>query len=90
MIIIVILKPQKGLGEEVMDKSEHLWILSEAAVNDTSKFQAVILSRPNIRERPLKYYYPKKDLDPKVCRILPKTIANSILPTGSRLTYNYV
>jgi len=24
MIIIVILKPQKGLGEEVMDKSEHL------------------------------------------------------------------
>ena len=42
---IVITKPDKGSGVVVMDKQEFLRLLSEASVNDTSKFRAVPLER---------------------------------------------
>ena len=35
---IVITKPDKGSGVDAMDKSEYVHLLSEASVNDTSKF----------------------------------------------------
>ena len=38
---IVITKPDKGSGVVVMDRSEYLRLLSEASVNDTSKFRLV-------------------------------------------------
>ena len=38
---IVITKPDKGSGVVVMDKSEYIHLLSEASVNDTSKFRPV-------------------------------------------------
>ena len=73
---IVITKPDKGSGVVVLDKTEHLRLLSEASINDTSKFCAVLLEKPKTRGRPPKYYHPllqkEKTLDSIVRRILPK------------------
>ena len=63
-----------------MDKSEYLRLSSEAAINDSSKFQAVSLERPMSKGRPPKYYHLlplERDLDSTVRRILPKSIALS-------------
>ena len=46
---IVITKPDKGSGVVVMDKSEYLRLLSEASINDSSKFRAVSLERPRVK-----------------------------------------
>jgi len=43
---IVITKPDKGSGVVVMDKSEYIHLLSEASVNDTSKFRPIPSERP--------------------------------------------
>ena len=90
---IVITKPDKGSGVVVMDKSEYLRLLSEASINDSSKFQAVPLERPSSKGRPPTYYHPllkkEKDLDAIVRRILPKSIADTVRPTGSRLAHLY-
>ena len=46
---IVVTKPDGGSGVVVKDKSEYLCLPSEASINDTSKFSAVIskvLSKP--------------------------------------------
>ena len=48
---IVITKPDKGSGVVVMDKQEYLRLLSQASVNDTSKFRAVPLERPKSKGR---------------------------------------
>ena len=76
-----------------MDKSEYLRLLSEASINDSSKFQAVPLERPSSKGRPPTYYHPllkkEKDLDAIVRRILPKSIADTVRPTGSRLAHLY-
>ena len=90
---IVITKPDKGSGVVVMNKSEYLRLLSEASINDSSKFQAVPLERPSSKGRPPTYYHPllkkEKDLDAIVRRILPKSIADTVRPTGSRLAHLY-
>ena len=55
---IVTTKPDKGSGVVVMDKSEYLRLLSEASINDSSKFRAVPLERPSSKGRPQTYYHP--------------------------------
>ena len=76
-----------------MNKSEYLRLLSEASINDSSKFQAVPLERPSSKGRPPTYYHPllkkEKDLDAIVRRILPESIADTVRPTGSRLAHLY-
>ena len=90
---IIITKPYKGSGVVVMDKSEYLRLLSEASINDSSKFQAVPLERPSSKGRPPAYYHPllkkEKDLDAIVRRILPKSMTDAIRPTGYRLAHLY-
>lgn len=77
-----------------MDKSEYLHLLSEASINDTSKFRVLDPERPKTRGRPPKHYHlllqKENDLESTVCRILPiKQIADSVHPTGSRLAHLY-
>ncbi|XP_068755893.1 uncharacterized protein [Montipora capricornis] len=90
---IVITKPDKGSVVVVMDKSEYLRLLSEASINDSSKFRAVPLERPSSKGRPPTYYHPllqkEKELESIVRRILPKPIADTVRPTGSRLAHLY-
>ena len=90
---IVITKPDKGSGVVIMGKSEYLRLLSEASINDTTKFRALDPERPKTRGRPPKHYHPllqkEKDLESTVRRILTKPIADSVRPTGSRLAHLY-
>ena len=76
-----------------MDKSEYLRLLSEASINDSSKFREVPLERPPGKGRPPTYYHPllqkEKELESIVRRILPKPIADTVRPTGSRLAHLY-
>ena len=55
---VVIKEPDKGSGVVVMDKSGYLRLLSEASINDTSKFRPVDTERRKTRGRPAKYYHP--------------------------------
>ena len=55
---IVVTKPDKGTGVVVMNKSDYINLLSQASINDTSKFPPVSLQRPKIKGRPLKHYHP--------------------------------
>ena len=70
-------------------KSEYLRLLAEASINDTKTLRSVDPERPKTRGRPPKHYHPllqkEKDLESTVRRILPKPIADSLRPTGSRL-----
>ena len=88
---IVITKPDKGSGVVVMDKSEYLQLLSEASINDSSKFWAVPLDSPSSKGRPPTYYHPllqkEKELESIVRRILPKPIADMVRPTGTRCAF---
>ena len=90
---IVITKPDKGSGVVVMDKSEYIHLLSEASVNDTSKFRPIPSERPKTRGRPPKHYHPllaKEALVQSIItRILPHAVAQSLRPTGSRLAHLY-
>lgn len=90
---IVITKPDKGSGVVVIDKYEYLGLLSEASINDSSKFRGVPLERPSGRGRPPTYYHPllqkEKELESIVRRILPKPITDTVRPTGSRLAHFY-
>ena len=90
---IVITKPDKGSGVVVMDKSQYLRLLSEASTNDTSKFRPISLERPKTKGRPPTYYHPllekEKEIDSLLRRILPKPIADSLRPKGSRLAHLY-
>ena len=76
-----------------MDKSEYLRLLSEASINDTSKFRFVDSERPKTRGRPPKYYHPllqkEKELETLVRKILLKSIAEALRPKGSRLAHLY-
>ena len=90
---IVISKPDKGLGVVVMNKSDYIHLLSEASINDETKFQPVSLERPRTKGRPPKHYHPllekEKHLDSVVRRILPKHIADTVCLKGSRLAHLY-
>ena len=55
---IVISRPDKGPGVVVMDKSHYVRLLSEASINDETKFKSVSLERPSSRGRPAKHYHP--------------------------------
>ena len=71
-----------------MDKQEYLRLLSQASVNDTSKFRAVPLEGPKSKRRPPKYSHPllekEKLVESTVRRILPSAIADSYrIKTGS-------
>ena len=90
---IVITKPDKGTGVVVMDKCEYMKLLNEASINNTEKFKSVSLERPKARGRPAKHYHPllskEKELENAIRKILPKEIADSICPKGSRLAHLY-
>ena len=90
---IVITKPDKGSGVVVMSKPEYLRLLSEASIKDATKFKVVDPERPKTRGRPPKHYHPlfqkKKKLESIVRRVLPKSIADSVRPTGSQLAHLY-
>lgn len=55
---IVITKANKGSRVFEVDKREYLRLLSDASVNDTSKFLAVPIEKSKSKGRPPKYYYP--------------------------------
>ena len=86
---IVGTKPDKGSGVVVMDKSKYLHLLSEASINDTSKFRPVDTQRPKTRGGPVKYYHLLLQREKQISAVIPKVpskpIADSIRPNGSRL-----
>ena len=90
---IVISRPDKGSGVVVMDKSDYVRLLSEASINDETKFKSVPLERPSTRGRPPKHYHPllakEKHLDSVVRRNFPKHIADTVCQKGSRLAHLY-
>ena len=89
---IVITKPDKGSGVVVMDKADYLRLLCDACVCDSTKFTRRSTERPKARGRPPKHYHPlleKEILHTKVHSILPKSLADSICPKGSRLAHLY-
>ena len=73
--------------------NEYLRLLSQASINDTSKFHLVDSERPKTRGRPPKYYHPllqkEKELETLVRKILLKSIADALRPKGSRLAHLY-
>ena len=90
---IVVTKPDKGSGVVVMDKSDYVRLLKESSINEKAKFAPISLERPRTRGRPRKHYHPllqkEKELSSVVQRILPKTIADSVIQKGSRLAHLY-
>ena len=74
-------------------KSDYVNLLSQASINDTSKFTPVSLQRPTTRGRPVKHYHPllqkEKHLESVERKILPKQIASCICQAGSRLAHLY-
>ena len=76
-----------------MDKSEYFKLLAEASINDTSKFRKLDSERPKTRGRPPKHYHPllekEKHVGNVIRKILPKTCADTLCPTGSRLAHLY-
>ena len=90
---IIITRPDKGSGVVLMDKSEYVRLLKEASINDETKLVDISLDRPNTKGRPPKHYHPllqkEKELASIVRRILPKSIADSLVQKGSRLAHLY-
>ncbi|KAK3748690.1 hypothetical protein QZH41_006282 [Actinostola sp. cb2023] len=90
---IVITKPDKGSGVVIMDRDEYTRLLQEASVDDTSKFVPIDDKRPKQRGRPPKHFHPllqkEKEIHTVVHQILPKPIAVSVSPNGSRLAHLY-
>jgi len=72
---LFITKQDKESSVVVMDTSEYLRLLSEASINDTSKFHLVAKERLKSRGRPPDYYHPllqkEKELETLVREILP-------------------
>ena len=76
-----------------MDKSDYVRLLSEASINDTTKFKPVESDKPSKVGRPPKHYHPllekEKHLESVVHKILPKHIADLLCPKGTRLAHLY-
>ena len=76
-----------------MNKSDYVRLLSEASINDETKFKSVSLERPRTKGRPPKHYHPllerEKHIDSVVRRMLPKHIADTVCQKGSRLAHLY-
>ena len=90
---IIISKPDKGSGVVVMDRDQYLRLLSEASINDPTKFAHIDQHRLKTRGRPPKHFHPllekEKQLHKKVHKILPKATAEQLCPKGSRLAHLY-
>ena len=90
---IIITKPDKGSGVVVMDKTNYLQLLCDASIRDSTKFIECSNERPKSHGRPPKHYHPlleeENELYTKVHNILPKSIADSLCPKGSRLVRLY-
>ena len=84
MINIVITKPDKGNGVVIMNKSDYLQLLAKASVDDITKLRICSAERPKRKGRPPKNYHPlfekEKKLQSIVQRILPKHLADSLVP----------
>ena len=76
-----------------MDKEECLRLLAEASINDATEFRLVDAERPTSGGRPPKHYHPLlregKELESIVRLILPTSVADSVRPSGSRLSRFY-
>lgn len=76
-----------------MDKDEYNRLLSEASVDDTSKFVRINAERPKTRCRPPKNFHPllqkEKDLTKLLNDVLPESISSKLHPKGSRLAHLY-
>ena len=66
---IVITKPDKGSGVVIMDKSDYIRLMSEAAINDRTKFKTFEQQRPNMRGRPPKSVLPSAIREREASRI---------------------
>ena len=90
---IVVTRPDKGSGIVVMNKSQHIRLLSSASIDGVTKFARVDDKRPNLRGRPPKHFHPllqkEKDVHSVLYQILPEDIANSLSPKSSRLAHLY-
>ena len=90
---IIISKPDKGSGVVVMDRDQYLRLLSEASINDSTKFAHIDQHRPKTRGRPPKHVHPliekEKQLHERVHKILPKATAEQLCPKGSRHAHLY-
>ena len=66
---IVVTKPDKGTGVVVMNKSDNVNLLSQASINDTSKFPPVSLQRPEDERPTIKTLPPPfaEGAAPRVC-----------------------
>ena len=88
---IVISIPDKGSGVVIMDKEQYTSLLKDASVNDHTKFKDVLLERPKSKGRPPKHYHPlllkEKTISSVIRRILPKSVADTVCPNGSRLAH---
>ena len=75
---IVVTKQDKGSGVVVMDKSEYLRLLSEASINDTSKFRPVDTEqRPKTRGRPVKYYHSLLQRQKQISAVISKVLTQA-------------
>jgi len=90
---IVATKSEKSSRVVVMDKPEYLRLLSKTSINDTSKFRPIDAQSFKARGRPVKYYHPhlqrEKQISAVKSKVLPKPIADSIRPKGSRLAHPF-
>ena len=72
-----------------MNKSDYVDLLSQAIINDTSKFTPVSLQKTN-NERPTSKTLPSPTAEGSVVqKILPNQIANCVCHAGSRLAHLY-
>ena len=91
---IVIPWPDKGSSVVVMDRDQYLRLLSEASINDPTKFAHIDQHRPK-KQRKTSKTFPstltkrKKQLHEKIHKILPKATAEQLCPKGSRLAHLY-
>ena len=89
---IIITKPDEGSRVVVM-KTDYLRLLCDASIRDSTKFIECSNERPKTRGRPPKHYHrlleKENELYTKVHNILPKSIADSLCPKGSRLAHLY-
>ena len=87
----MITKPGKGSGVVVMGKSDYIFLVCEASINNQTKFTPV--ERPPTRGRPPKCYQPlfqkEKHLKSLIWRIPPRKMAHSSCKKGSRLAHLY-
>jgi len=64
-------------------------LLCDASIRDSTKYIECSNERLKTCGRPPKYYQKENELCTKVHNILPKSIADSLCPKGSRLVHLY-